>query len=90
MSQNQNGAEDEALQQIINQYKMMRQQIQTLAGKISELDAERNEHELVLRTIMDLDKSRRCFRSIGGQLANNRTRRLPPTFTQPATICLGY
>ena len=49
MSNNQMMSEEEMAEknQIVNQYKMMRQQVQALAGKISELDAERNEHEYV-------------------------------------------
>lgn len=71
--------------QIINAYKMMRQQVQTLAGKISELDSDRNEHELVIRTIRDLDPKRRCFRSIGGVLVERTVAEVLPAVTKNLT-----
>lgn len=69
---------EEENQAIINQYKILRQQVQTIAAKIQELESEQNEHMLVLRTIKDLDPNRRCYRSIGGVLVERTLAEVVP------------
>jgi seryl-tRNA synthetase len=45
------------VQRIIAQYKAMRAQITELANKLSEVDSDRQEHQLVIRAIEKLDVS---------------------------------
>ncbi|KAJ1733385.1 Cochaperone prefoldin complex subunit [Coemansia biformis] len=48
-----------------NQYTS---ELKMLAGKVGELELELNEHKLVIDTIADVDKSRKCFRLVNGVL----------------------
>ncbi|RKP05717.1 Prefoldin [Thamnocephalis sphaerospora] len=49
-------------------YNTMKQELQQLAQKISELEMEKEEHTVVIETIEPLDKDRKCFRLVGGVL----------------------
>ncbi|KAI9594381.1 Prefoldin subunit-domain-containing protein [Syncephalis fuscata] len=55
-------------EQLTQVYNVMKQELQQLAQKISELEMEKEEHGLVLDTIEPLDKDRKCFRLVGGVL----------------------
>lgn len=63
---------------IITTYKAMRAAISESANKIGELDSDRNEHQLVIRAINDLDPNRRCYRSIGGVLVERTVAEVLP------------
>jgi len=76
MSDDSKTAEDQ--QQIIMTYKGMLSESQSIAQKIGELDAERNEHGLVINAIKDLDPNRRCFRLIGGVLVERTIKEVLP------------
>jgi len=56
------------LNRIINTYKQLRTEVSDLANKISELEGERQEHQLVINALKDLSADRKCYRSIGGVL----------------------
>eukprot|EP00877_Chromochloris_zofingiensis_P004872 jgi/Chrzof1/14386/Cz09g00260.t1 len=55
-------------QQIIARFQEMRQNISTVMSKIADLEAEANEHQLVLKTLEPMDSSRTCYRMIGDVL----------------------
>jgi len=57
---------------------MLRNQVQSIAEKIGELEAERNEHALVVKTIEPLDPDRRCFRLINGVLIERDIKTILP------------
>lgn len=46
----------------------MKQELQQIATKIGELEAEKDEHQLVIDTITPLSADRACFRLVGGVL----------------------
>ena len=46
----------------------MRQEVQGLYQKVGELDAELQEHELVIKAISGMEQKRKCFRLVGGVL----------------------
>ena len=46
----------------------MKQELQQIATKIGELEAEKDEHQLVIDTITPLNPDRPCFRLVGGVL----------------------
>jgi len=77
-------AEDEELtpqqqqQQNIMTYKAMMAEAQSITQKIGELDAERNEHNLVMNAVKDMDPNRRCFRLIGGVLVERTIKEVLP------------
>ncbi|KAG8756097.1 hypothetical protein FRC12_010686 [Ceratobasidium sp. 428] len=56
--------------------------LQQLAQKIGELEAEAEEHELVLTTLSDPytnDPDRKCFRMIGGVLVERTVKDVVPS-----------
>jgi len=64
--------------QIIAAYKQMNAEYQALATKISELELELNEHNLVLAAIEKLEPSRKCFRLVGGVLVERTVGEVQP------------
>merc|ERR1712137_708674 len=52
-----------------------------LASKIQELDAEKSEHDVVIRALAPLDKSRKCFRLIGGVMVERNVGEVLPAVT---------
>ncbi|CAD7969873.1 unnamed protein product [Amoebophrya sp. A25] len=61
----------QALQQIDNE-------ISFLIGKISDLDQEKREHELVLSALEKVPDARRCCRMVGGILAERTVKEVRP------------
>ena len=47
--------------------------------KISELETERNEHDLVIKTLTPLDNDRKCFRLVGGVLVERTVGSVLPS-----------
>ena len=66
------------VQQIIQTYKAMRANISELASKLTELDSDKTEHQLVLRAISSLPRDRKCYRSIGGVLVERTVGDVQP------------
>ena len=66
------------VQQIIQTYKAMRANITELASKLTELDSDKTEHQLVLRAITPLPRDRKCYRSIGGVLVERTVGEVQP------------
>ena len=66
------------VQQIIQTYKAMRANITELASKLTELDSDKTEHQLVLRAITPLPRDRKCYRSIGGVLVERTVGDVQP------------
>ncbi|KAI8057630.1 Prefoldin subunit-domain-containing protein [Syncephalis plumigaleata] len=61
-------AEKLSPEQLTQVYNVMKQELQQMAQKISELEMEKDEHDLVIDTVKPLDKDRKCFRLVGGVL----------------------
>lgn len=59
-------------------YQNLRGEVQSLAQKINELEAEHHEHGLVVDAIKPLDPDRKCFRMIGGVLVEGTTGKVLP------------
>ena len=55
-------------QQIIGKFQELRSGVATLLEKISDLQAEAAEHDLVVKALKPMDKDRRCYRMIGDVL----------------------
>ena len=66
-------------QQAQQHYQQMSMQIGTLRQKISELEGEKYEHELVIKTIDPMSDDRKCYRLIGGVLVERTKKRSPPS-----------
>lgn len=72
-------AEDQALLQ--QQYQAMRLDANGLASKISELEQDHHEHELVLSAMDGLEPTRKCFRLVGGVLVERTVAEVHPAVT---------
>jgi len=64
--------------QIIAQFKQLNAEYQSLSSKVSELELELHEHDLVIGTISKLESSRKCFRLIGGVLVERTVGEVLP------------
>lgn len=69
-------------QQILNAYKSMTAECQSIAAKISELQLERDEHKLVVDTLTKLEPERKAFRLVGGVLVERTVEEVLPAVTQ--------
>ncbi|EGO02027.1 hypothetical protein SERLA73DRAFT_177730 [Serpula lacrymans var. lacrymans S7.3] len=68
-------------QEIQTNYSRMQSDLQTLAGKVGELEQEAEEHGLVLSTLNEAlaeDPDRKCFRLIGGVLVERTVKDVVP------------
>ncbi|KAI9574782.1 Prefoldin beta-like protein [Boletus coccyginus] len=68
-------------QEIQQTYSRFQNDLQTLAGKIGELEQEAEEHTLVLSTLdeaLEEEPNRKCFRLIGGVLVERTVKDVVP------------
>ncbi|KAL7518058.1 hypothetical protein ACHAWX_002916 [Stephanocyclus meneghinianus] len=66
-------------QEILNTYRQMQAEMQSLIQQLTKFEMERNEHALVEETLQPLDPDRRAFRLVGGVLVEQTVREvLPP------------
>jgi prefoldin subunit 2 len=56
----------------------MKQELQSLASKIGELEMDKEEHTLVIDTVKPLPGDRVCFRLIGGVLMERNVQEVLP------------
>ncbi|GAM18827.1 hypothetical protein SAMD00019534_020020 [Acytostelium subglobosum LB1] len=69
-------------EQIVANYKEMKQQQSTIMSKISEIEADQGEYNLVISAIEHLEPSRKCFRMIGGVLVERTVGDVLPVVKQ--------
>merc|ERR1712018_304511 len=72
-------------EQIVAKFQEMRQQQRIIIGKISELEMEKKEHELVLATLTTVPDDRKCFRMVGGVLVERTVSEVTPALTTNTT-----
>lgn len=60
----------------------MRSEVSKIASKISELEQEVQEHQLVIDTLTPLDEGRKAFRLIGGILVERTVKDVLPDVQQ--------
>lgn len=65
-------------EKIVAQFQQLRQEQRAIALKITELEADNNEHELVIDTLKDVEGDRKCFRMIGGVLVERSVKEVLP------------
>ncbi|XP_068634004.1 prefoldin subunit 2 [Battus philenor] len=64
--------------EIFSGFQNLRTEQRQLANKISELEMDLNEHKIVIETLQAVDKSRKCFRMIGGVLVERTVGEVLP------------
>lgn len=63
---------------VAQQYNALKNRFNTYAAKINELEAERNEHALVVASMEKLEPERKCFRLISGVLVERTVKEVLP------------
>ena len=66
-------------EQVIGKYKQMQAECNQFVTKISELETERNEHDLVIKTLTPLNDDRKCLRLVGGVLVERTVGSVLPS-----------
>ncbi|EGG16685.1 prefoldin beta-like domain containing protein [Cavenderia fasciculata] len=66
-------------EQIVAQYKEMKQQQQAIITKLSEIESDASEYSLVISAIENLEPSRKCFRMVGGVLVERTVGEVLPS-----------
>ncbi|GAB1602084.1 prefoldin subunit 2-like [Argonauta hians] len=65
-------------EQIIAGFQELRQQQRALASKISEVEMDMKEHNLVIENLSDVDPGKKCFRMLGGVLVERTVKDVLP------------
>ncbi|KAJ3352307.1 hypothetical protein AMAG_06711 [Allomyces macrogynus ATCC 38327] len=65
-------------QELVAQFQAMKQDLQSLASKLGELEMDKEEHTLVIDSIKPLPKDRKCFRLVGGVLMERTVAEVLP------------
>ncbi|XP_069115410.1 prefoldin subunit 2-like [Argopecten irradians] len=65
-------------EQIVAGFQELRQQQRAFATKISELEMDMKEHELVIETLKEVEDGRKCFRMVGGVLVERTVKDVLP------------
>jgi len=66
-------------QEILNTYRRMQSEMQSLIQNLTKFEMDRNEHRLVEETLEPLDPDRRAFRLVGGVLVERTVKEVLPT-----------
>lgn len=64
--------------EIVNKFNVMRAELQRIAGKIVELETDRDEHTLVIKAMEPLDGARKSYRLINGVLVERTVDQVLP------------
>ncbi|EPE29622.1 Prefoldin [Glarea lozoyensis ATCC 20868] len=65
-------------QELQQQYEQYKTNLQQIASKIGDVEAEAEEHRLVLETLEPLAGDRKCFRMINGVLVERTVKDVVP------------
>ncbi|KAJ1497724.1 Prefoldin subunit 2 [Coelomomyces lativittatus] len=68
-------------QEILTQYRVMKQDLQAMASKLAELELDKEEHTMVLETLKPLPSTRKCFRLVGGVLMERTVKEVMPALS---------
>ncbi|CAJ0631818.1 15613_t:CDS:2, partial [Entrophospora sp. SA101] len=60
------------------QFNALKSELQNIAQKLGELESESEEHKAVIDTLAPLSGDRKCFRLVGGVLAERTVKDVLP------------
>lgn len=60
------------------QYQRLREEIDTLYGRLGQVDSDRSEHDLVLKQLTSLNGERRCWHQVGAVLTERTVSDVAP------------
>lgn len=66
---------------VIAKFNELQSECANLVNKITEVEQDRNEHQLVKETLKPLDPKRRAFRLIGGVLVERTVEEVLPSIS---------
>mmetsp|Transcript_4936 Transcript_4936/g.5641 ORF Transcript_4936/g.5641 Transcript_4936/m.5641 type:complete len:128 (+) Transcript_4936:123-506(+) len=74
-------SEDKSIDEraVISKYNELQSECNNFITKITELEQDRNEHQLVEETLKPLDPKRRAFRLVGGILVERTVEEVLPS-----------
>ncbi|CAG5054718.1 unnamed protein product [Parnassius apollo] len=75
---NVNKGKGKSAEEIFAGFQNLRTEQRQLANKISELEMDLNEHKIVIETLQTVDKTRKCFRMVGGVLVERTVGEVLP------------
>ncbi|XP_014211922.1 prefoldin subunit 2 [Copidosoma floridanum] len=59
-------------------FQTLRNEQRIMISKISEMEAELNEHKIVIDTLKNINPTRKCYRMIGGILCERTVEEIMP------------
>jgi prefoldin subunit 2 len=65
-------------EEILNGFQALRAEQRNLSSKLTEFEAESNEHKMVIATLQNVNEDRRCFRLVGGVLTERKVKDVLP------------
>mmetsp|Transcript_28234 Transcript_28234/g.63036 ORF Transcript_28234/g.63036 Transcript_28234/m.63036 type:complete len:145 (-) Transcript_28234:110-544(-) len=74
-------AEELSPEEIIGHFKTMKNDIRTMTMKVEELEAEFNEHQLVMDSISTMEPARKAWRLVGGVLIQQTVGEVLPAIS---------
>ncbi|RZC43015.1 prefoldin subunit 2 [Asbolus verrucosus] len=66
-------------EEILNGFQALRAEQRNLSSKLTEFEADSNEHKMVIATLQNVNEDRRCFRLVGGVLTERKVKDVLPT-----------
>lgn len=60
------------------EFQTLRNDQRLMANKLTEMEAELNEHKIVIDTLKTVDPKRKCYRLIGGILCERTVEEVVP------------
>eukprot|EP00178_Gracilaria_changii_P001835 TRINITY_DN1258_c0_g1_i1.p2 TRINITY_DN1258_c0_g1~~TRINITY_DN1258_c0_g1_i1.p2 ORF type:complete len:126 (+),score=34.48 TRINITY_DN1258_c0_g1_i1:170-547(+) len=70
--------------QVMAQYQAVREQMDDKYAKLAQVNADRNEHELVISQLTQLAGDTRCWHQVGAVLAEKKVAQLIPVLQHTA------
>ncbi|XP_076760080.1 prefoldin 2 [Xylocopa sonorina] len=64
--------------EILSEFQILRNEQRATANKLSEMEAELNEHKTVIDTLKNIDPKRKCYRMTGGVLCERTVEDVMP------------
>jgi prefoldin subunit 2 len=77
-------------EQIVAAFNDMRQQQRILVSRMSEIEMDMKEHDLVMEVLKGVDPDRRCYRMVGGILVERKVNVVLPGLISNRDKMKGY
>ncbi|EUB60675.1 Prefoldin subunit 2 [Echinococcus granulosus] len=75
-------------EQIVEGFQKLRYEQRAIANKITGLEMDQREHNMVIKVLKDVDSERKCFRLIDGVLVERQVKHVLPALMAEALEAL--